>query len=109
MSNNKWVSFSMLHYSLSDSPIVLVQADSITRRNAHNCCFRYHVKIDDIMTLAFWNHDIHSDYNKVIANSFFIELLVCRNGALRLFGSDFDYYDLQMLISLVRIEYLLIV
>jgi hypothetical protein len=49
------------------------QADSITSRNVLNCCFQCHVKIDEIMTLAFRHHDIdkfiaQSDDNTAIAN-----------------------------------------
>ena len=53
--------------------IKAMHADSITGCNVLNCCFRYHVKIYDIMTLAFRHHDfdkfiIQSDNNTAIAD-----------------------------------------
>jgi hypothetical protein len=70
------------------------QADSIVGRNVLNCCLRYHVKIDEIMTLAFRHHNIDkfitpSDDSTAIAN-WLTELLLCRDGMLHLSGSDFD-------------------
>lgn len=56
--------------------ILLGQADSITGRNVLNHFFRYHVKTDDIVTLAFHHHYNdkfmnHTDDNTAIANWLF--------------------------------------
>jgi hypothetical protein len=49
------------------------QAGSITGRNVLRCCFRYRVKIDETITLAFRHHDIdkfvtQSDDNTAITD-----------------------------------------
>jgi hypothetical protein len=79
------------------------QADSIVGRNVLNCCLRYHVKIDEIMTLVFRHHNIDkfitlSDDSTAIAD-WLTELLLCRDGMLHLSGSDFDADDLLIMIN----------
>lgn len=81
------------------------QADSITGRNVFNCCYQYHVKTDDIMTLAIRHHDIDkfmnkSDDNMSIAD-WLTELFEWSNGASRLSGSDFDDYGLLTTVNLL--------
>jgi hypothetical protein len=55
------------HCLTSESPLVCSfirqailhgQADSIIGRDVLNCCLRYHVKINEVMTLAFRHHNI---------------------------------------------------
>ena len=70
-----------------------------------NCCFRYHVEIDDITTLAFRHHDIdkfitQSDDNTAIVD-WLIELILCRDGMLHLFAFDFDADNLLSMINLL--------
>ena len=70
-----------------------------------NCCLRYNIKIDEIMTLAFRHHDIdkvitQSDDNTAITD-WLLELLLCREGMLHLSGSDFDADDLLSMINLL--------
>jgi hypothetical protein len=82
------------------------QTDSITGRNVLNCCFRYHVKIDEIMTSAFRHHGIEklitqADYNTAVTD-WLNELIPCRDGMLHLSGSDFDADDLLTIINLLR-------
>jgi hypothetical protein len=105
---------NLVHRCLtSESPLVCLfirqailhdQADSITIRNVLNCCFRYRVKIDEIMTLAFRHYDIdkfitQSDDNTAITD-WFNELILCRDGMLHLSGSDFDADNLLTMVNL---------
>jgi hypothetical protein len=91
----------------SDSPLVTSfitqtilfgQANSIIGRNVLTCCSRYHVAVDDIMTLAFGHHNIdkliiQSNQNAAI-DDWLIELVYCRDGMLHLSGNDFNMHDI---------------
>jgi hypothetical protein len=83
------------------------QADSITGRDVFNCCFRHHVKIDEIMTLAFRHHEIdklitQSDNNKAITD-WLNELILGRDCMLHLSSSDFDADDLLTSLTMVNL------
>jgi hypothetical protein len=77
----------------------------VTGRNVLNCCLRHHVKIDEIMTLAFRYHDIDkfmtkSDDNTAITD-WLNELMLYRDCMLHLSGSDFDADDLLTIVNLL--------
>jgi hypothetical protein len=80
-------------------------ARQITCRNMLKLLFRYHVKIDEIMTLAFRRQDIdkfitQSDDNTAITD-WLNELILCRDDMLHLSGSDFDADDLLTMVNLL--------
>jgi hypothetical protein len=84
------------------------QADSVIGRNVLYCCSRYHVKIDDILASAFRPCDIEKcttvyDDCTAIAGWLY-ELLLCRDGMLRLSSRDFYTDDLFSMINFLCIN-----
>jgi hypothetical protein len=96
---------SLLVRSFITQAILYGQADSFSGRNVRNCCLRYHVALDDIVTFAFGSDDIDervvlSSDDKAKAD-WLIELLQCRDNLLQLSNSDFNAHDINSMITLL--------
>jgi hypothetical protein len=84
------------------------QVDSVIGRNVLYCCSRYHVKIDDILTSAFRPCDtdkcitVYDDCTAI--GGWLHELLLCRDGMLRLSSSDFLTDDLLIMINFLCVN-----
>ena len=99
---------SSLVSSIMRQAILHGQANSIIGRNVINCCLRYHVTIDAIMTSSFRHYHIdkfltQTDASAAIAD-WLTELLLCRDRVLHLSGGDFGEDDLRVMIDLLCVS-----
>jgi hypothetical protein len=78
---------------------------SVVGCNVLNCCLRYHTNSEDILTLEFHSYDIDkysvsTGDNSIIVTQY-VELLQCRDGALRLSDNNFNVSDVTTIIALL--------